>query len=71
VAQALTASAVLSALAGVGLLAANRSRVAKVMARAFAAVSVLAVEAVAREVKTIAASLQILAVMALAVFPSN
>jgi len=71
VAQALTTSAVLSALAGVGLLAANRSRVAKVMARAFAAVSVLAVEAVAREVKTIAASLQILAVMALAVFPSN
>jgi hypothetical protein len=70
VAQTLTAAAVLSALTGVSFLTVNRRGVAKVMARAFAAVSVLAVETITGELKAIAASLQVLAVMALAVLPS-
>jgi hypothetical protein len=56
VTQTFTASAVLRALAGLSLLTANRRGVTKVMTRAFAVISVLAVETVARELKAIAAS---------------
>jgi hypothetical protein len=42
--------------AGLSLLTANRRGVTKVMTRAFAVISVLAVETVARELKAIAAS---------------